>query len=159
MKQFKKMILVGLVSVALLASSIVFAQGWGGNAARGPRFAQQQSFNQGQGWVLGEEMYNAKINVLSELSGRSQTDVKAKLQYKPLWAVLDEFKVDFPTYQSKMQEKAKAIVAQAVTDGKITKVQGDFMLERMANAGTTGMGSRGFGGGRGPGRGMGPCGW
>lgn len=153
MKRFKKILLAGLVSIAVLSSSLVFGQGWGRNAGMGPRFAQQQ-YNPGPGRVLAEEMYNARIEVLSQLSGRSQADVKAKLDYKPMWAVLDEFKVDFPTFQTKMHEKAKAVVTKAVADGKITKVQGDYMLERMANG--PGMGRGGFGGGRG--RGMGPCG-
>ncbi|MBT7152515.1 MAG: hypothetical protein HN945_08685 [Deltaproteobacteria bacterium] len=50
----------------------------------------------------------------------------------------------------------KDIVTQAVADGKLTKDQGDFMVERVEN----GQGRMGFGRGRGkgPGFGRGNCG-
>ena len=165
MKRFSKIMLAAFAGIALLASTVVFGQGWGGNANRGPRFAQQQGFP-GPGYVLRTEMYNARIEVLAQLSGLSQDEIKAKLEYKPLWAVLDETKVDFPTYQSKMHDKVTAVVKQAVADGKLTKDQGDFMLERMEDGPAQGTGPRGYGMGyghgpgfgRGPGFGGGPCG-
>ena len=153
MKRFNKIMVALVVSVALLTSSIVLAQGWGSKGNKGPRFAQQQQAFPGPGRVLRTEMYNARVEVLADLSGLSQDDIKAKLQYKPMWAVLDEVEVEFPTFQTKMHEKAKTVVTQAVADGKLTKEQGDYMLKRMEDGPRQGMGPRG--GGRGKGRGFG----
>ena len=144
MKRFNKIVVAMFVSISLLISSAALAYGWGGG--KGPGYSQNRQGGQGPGRVLREEMYNARVEVLAELSDLSQDEVKAKLQYKPMWAVLDEAKVDYATYQKKMHEKAKTVVTQAVADGKITKVQGDYMLERM---------ERGPMGPRGKGRGMG----
>ncbi len=144
MKRFNKTLAVMVVSISFLMSPAVFAYGWGGG--KGPGYSQNRQAGYGPGRVLRGEMYNARVEVLAELSDLSQEDIKAKLQYKPMWAVLDEAKVDFPTFQKKMHEKAKTIVTQAVADGKITQVQGDYMLERM---------EKGPMGPRGKGRGMG----
>ncbi len=157
MKQLIKKRLVLVVGMIFLLSSFAMAQGWGQKGNRGPQFAgQQQGFGPGQ--VLREQMYNARVEVLDELSELTAAEIEAKLQYKPLWAVIDEAKVDFPTFQTKLHDKRKDIIGQAVTDGKLTKEQGDFMLERMANG--PGKGGRGFGRGRGhgPGFGRGFCG-
>ncbi len=159
MKRFKKIVGVALISVSLVSTSVVFAQGWGGrNYNKTPRYAQQQ-VNPGPGRVLGSEMFEARIDVLAELTGQSKDDVKAKVQYKPMWAILDEYKVDYSEFQSKMHEKAGSIVKQAVVDDKITQEQADVMLKRMEDgpysprAGMRGQG-RGFGKGRGAGRGF-----
>ena len=157
MKRLFKMRLVLVVGLIFLLSSVVIAQGWGRNGNKGPRFAgQQQGFGPGQ--VLRTEMYNARLTVLAELSELSQAELEAKLQYKPFWAVIDEAKVDYPTFQTKFQAKMKDIVTQAVADGKLTKDQGDFMVERVENGqGRMGFG-RGRGRGNGPGFGRGNCG-
>jgi hypothetical protein len=150
MKRFYRIVLALFVSASLLTTSVVIAQGWGAN--RGAGFSQNRSAGYGPGRVLRAEMVDARIEVLAELSELSKDEIKAKLQYKPMWAVLDEVKVDFTTYQKAMHEKAKTVVTQAVTDGKITKTQGDYMLERMKNGP---MGPRGNGRGRGAGMGKG----
>jgi len=151
MKRLNKMRLGLVVGMIFLLSSIVVAQGWGRNGNGGNQFAgQQRGFGSGQ--VLRTEMYNARVTVLDELSELTADEIKAKLQYKPFWAVIDEAKVDYPTFQTKFNEMRKEIIGQAVTDGKLTKEQGDFMLERQANV--QGQGRKGFGKGRGRGHGF-----
>lgn len=157
MKRLIKRRLVLIVGITLLLSGIVVAQGWGGNRM-GPRFAGQQKGFPGPGQVLRAEMYDAKVAVLVELSELSKEDIEAKLEYKPLWAVIDEAKVAYPEFRTKLHEKMKGIVTQAVTDGKLTKEQGDFMLERMEKGPGQGRGRGGFGKGRGHGLGGGFCG-
>lgn len=157
MKRFKTIAITLLVSLAVLFSSVAIAQGWG-NKGRGPGYNQQRQGFPGPGRVLWEEMYTARVEVLAELSGLSQDEIQSKLAYKPVWAVLDETKVDVDTFRSKMHEKAKSVVTQAVADGKLTKDQGDYMLQRMENGPGYGMGPRGRGRGYGPGYGRGPCG-
>lgn len=150
MKRFNKIVVAMFVGISLLVSSAALAYGWGGG--KGPGYSQNKQAGYGPGRVLREEMYTARVEVLAELSDLSQEDIKAKLQYKPMWAVLDEAKVDFATFQKKMHEKAKSVVSQAVADGKITKVQGDYMLERMeiGPMGPRGKGRRmGYGAGNG----------
>ena len=157
MKRLIKMRLVLVVGLIFLFSSFVMAHGWGQKGNRGPGFAgQQQGFGPGQ--TLRVEMYEARVAVLDELSELTAAEIEAKLQYKPFWAVIDEAKVDYPTFQTRFSEKRKEIISQAVTDGKLTKEQGDFMLERMANG--PGQGGKGFrrGMGHGPGYGRGFCG-
>lgn len=156
MKRFKKVFVALITSAALLVSSLAIAQGYGGMRRQGPGFAGQQQGFQGPGRVLWQEMYEARVQVLADLSGLSSEEIKDKLNYKPMWAVLDETKVDYKTFQTKMHEKAQEVVKKAVADGNLTKVQGDYMLERMANGPQQGMGfgNKGFGKkGRGFGRG------
>ncbi len=151
MKRLIKMRLVLVVGLIFMLSSIVVAKGWGNNG-NGPRFTgNQQGFGPGQ--VLREEMYKARLSVLDELSELSLAEIEAKLQYKPFWAVIDEAKVDYPTFQTRFNEKRKTIISQAIADGKLTKDQGEFMLERMENG--QGRGGRGFGNGKGFGKGGG----
>ena len=148
MKPFNKILVPLFVGISLLVSSAAFAYGCGGKG--GPGYSQRGPKGYGPGHVLREEMYNARVEVLAELSELSQDEIKAKLEYKPMWAVIDEAKVDYQTFQKKMQEKAKSVLSQAVADGKITQAQADFMQERIENGR---MGGRGRGPGMGSGRG------
>jgi hypothetical protein len=86
---------------------------------------------------------------LAEVTGQSEETIKAKLQNKPVWAVLDEHKVEFIVFQTKMNGKRTTAIKQAVADGKITQAQADTMIERM------GQNPRGFRGGHGRGHGRG----
>ncbi len=157
MKRFKKIVIASLVSVSLLASSIVVAQGWGRQSSnRGQGYNQQASIA-GPGRVLRNEMFDARIDILSSMSGQSTDVIKSKMQYKPVWAVIDEYKLDFKVFQAQMHEKAQDLVKQAVLDGKLTQDQGDAMLKRMEDGPhgpRLGMKNGGRGYGKGQGRGM-----
>ena len=142
MKFLKSVLVVAIVGLIIGSSAVVLAHGWG----RGPGFSQARG-NGGQSRFMGNEMYNARIEALAEVTGKSAETIKSKLQNKPVWAVLEEYNVDFSTFQSKMQQKALALAETAVADGKITQEQADFMTQRMNQ------GPRGFQGG--PGRGFG----
>ena len=144
MKALKRIVVFAVVGLLIVTSGIAMARGWG----RGPGVNQKGA---GPGAFMGEEMYNARVSILAELAGQSEDTIKSKLDYKPTWAVIDEYKVDYKAFQAKMQEKRTAVVKQAVADGKITQAQADFMIERMNQAPGQRRGGRGFGkgGGRG----------
>ena len=123
--------------------------GRGGGPGYGHRFhGWNQREDSANGWFMRDEMWTAHAETLAELSGQSQDTIKEKLAYKPVWAVLDEYKIDFQTYQSKMRNKAEEILDKAVADGKISNDRKSFMLERMGNGPKFG-GGCGFGAGRG----------
>lgn len=154
MKSFKNIFLAVLLILGLVSGSIVLAQGWGTRSGGGKRWQQsQQGF--GPGMILRQEMFQSRINVLAELSGSTVDEISSKLEYKPMWAVFDEYKVDFKLFQSKMHEKALEIVKKAAENGKLTSEQKDFMLDRMQNGpqqnamrgGGFGKHNRRFGGG------------
>ncbi len=154
MKRLKKIVIMAVVSISLMASSIAFAQGWGGGGRRwnnNPNQTQPR-FNR-PGPIMAEEMYNARVEVLSELTGQSQETIKGKLEYKPVWSVLDEYKVDYTTFRSKMTEKRNTVIQKAVEDGRITQEQADFMKQN-SNQGQR-YGRSGYGRGRGFGQGFG----
>ncbi len=106
-------------------------------------YGQQRS---AVGQVMRTEMFEARTAILAEMTDQSADDIKAKLRYKPMWAVLDEYKVDYTAFNKKLIEKRTEIIKQAVSDGKVTQEHADFMLERAE----FGMGERGrFGKGQG----------
>jgi len=144
MKALKRIVALAVVGLMIATSGIALARGWGRGAGMNQRSG-------GSGPFMGEEMFNARISILAELSGQSEDTIKSKLEYKPTWAVIDEYKIDYKVFRTKMQEKRTAVVKQAVADGKITQAQADFMIERMNQAPGQRKGGRGFGKGYGRG--------
>ncbi len=90
-------------------------------------FSQLYPHHAGPGFKLKEDIHATQIVVLAELSGQAQSSIKTKLKYKPLWAVIDELKVDFEAFQNKMQKEATSILKKAVAENKITQIQADRM--------------------------------
>ncbi len=155
MKFIKKIAITTLIALSIGTSGIVWAHGRGGpNKGAGCGFRQQQE-TAGPGRALREEMAAVRIEAIVEVTEQSSETIKAKLKNKPVWAVLDEFKVDFATFQAKMHEKVGALIQQAVADGKITQEQADFMAERRKDGPRQGWGGRGRGRGWGHGGGFG----
>ncbi|MBT4288353.1 MAG: hypothetical protein HOD92_13580 [Deltaproteobacteria bacterium] len=157
MKSFKNIFVSVLLILGLVSGSIAFAQGWGNKGSRGgKRWQQNQSQRAyGPGFLLRQEMFQARLDVLAELAGSSADEMSSKLGYKPMWAVLDEYKVDFKIFQTKMHEKAIEVVNKAAENGKITAEQKDLMLNQMENGPQqNAMRGKGF---RRSGRGMGSC--
>jgi hypothetical protein len=152
MKVMKKALMAAVIGLSLTTSGVAIAQGWGRGAGSGYAECQRP---EGPFSFMREEMTRARLSVLTEVTAQSEETIQAKLRNKPLWAVLDEFNVDFDTYRAKMQEKHAAVIGQAVGNGKITQAQADFMLSRRAAVSEGEVGRRGRGGkqgGRGPDR-------
>ncbi|MBT4087217.1 MAG: hypothetical protein HN580_09685 [Deltaproteobacteria bacterium] len=143
MKALKKVLVTAIIGMLIGTSGIALAQGWG----KGHGFSKQGF--RGAGLFMRDEMVNSRVEVLAEVTGQSEETIKAKLQNKPVWAVLDEHKVEFIVFQTKMNGKRTTAIKQAVADGKITQAQADTMIERM------GQNPRGFRGGHGRGHGRG----
>ena len=133
------------------------AHGWGGGPERGGKRGWKQQRGPAVGRALGEERFQAQVTVLAELSSQSEETIKEKLEYKPTWAVLDEYKIDFKTYRSKMQEKMREVITSTAADGKIDDTQKNFMLERLDSTPDTGVGGRRGWGFAGRGFAGGPC--
>lgn len=152
MKQMKSKILVIVVGMVMGLSSLAMAQGWNGPGygKRGGGVYQRN----GVGPVLRDKMRDARIEVLMDVTDQSRETVEAKLRYKPMWALLDEYKVDYVTFDKKMIAKRAEIIKQAVKDEQITEEMGELMLLR--NKSGFGPGKGGFG--PGPGR-RGSRGW
>ena len=157
MKQFKKTIVAGItagiLSLSIVATGDLLAHGRGyrgGGMGQGWN-AQGQTQNVRPGWIMRDELRQAQMEILSEMSGQSVDELNGKLEYKPLWAVLDEYKVDFKEFRAKMHEKHIALVEKAAADGKITEAQKTMILERMTanQSQQPGFGKGGFGKGGG----------
>ena len=134
MKSFKNIFIAVLLILGLVSGSFVFAQSFGMRSGGGNRWQQNQSQRTfGPGMLFRQEMFQARLDVLAELSGSSVDEINSKLGYKPMWAILDEYKVDFKVFQTKMHEKAIEMVKKAAENGKLTTDQKDIMLDRMQN--------------------------
>ncbi len=149
MKKFKIIAITAFIGLIMGLSGTISAQGWKGQGGMRAAGNGQQA---GSRNLLRTDMSNACVEVLAELSDQSTETIKSKLEYKPLWAVIDEFKVDYKVYKTKMDAKAKELVQKLVDDGKMTQTQADFMKEKMDQ--DQGFGQRGKGrrGGNGVGR-------
>ncbi|MCP4754618.1 MAG: hypothetical protein GY866_27360 [Proteobacteria bacterium] len=161
MKLFKRIVITALVGIGIGTSGLVTAQGWSGqNRGMGRGYAQQQGLG-GPGQTLRSEMHTARIEVLTEMTEQKTETIEAKLKYKPLWTVLDEYKVDYVAFSSKMQEKASEVLKKAVDEGTLNQDQADVMTQRMSQGrgwGWGGHGRRGRGKGFGGGN-RGNCPW
>ncbi len=91
---------------------------------------------------LGEKMFQAAIAEITVLSKQQEATIKEKLDYKPLWAVLDEYSVDFEQFQAVMKNTFRSFINQAVENETITEGQGNRIAERMAR--TFGYKRKGF---------------
>lgn len=131
MKRIKKGVIASLVGASLITSSMLFAQGWNIRGTRGMGYNQQQLNYAGPGSVLRVEMDAARTEVLAELAGQSEDEIKTKLASKPMWSVLDDLNITYNDYHAAMHDKTESIVRQAMEDGKLTREQGDLMLKQM----------------------------
>ncbi|MBT4641888.1 MAG: hypothetical protein HOC09_23975 [Deltaproteobacteria bacterium] len=137
MKALKKIFVTAIIGMLIGTSGIALAQGWG----KGSGLSKQGL--RGSSSFMRDEIATSRVEVLAEVTGQSESTIKAKLDNKPVWAVLDEYKVEFSVFQNKMTEKRSTAIKQAVSDEKITQAQADFMIKRMEQN------PRGFRGGHG----------
>ncbi len=124
MKALRRMAVITVVSLGLMVSGLVVAQGRGWQ--NGPRNGQQNATRPGH--ALRTEMFQARIDVLAELTQQSKEEIQSKLRYKPMWAILDEFKINYSTFHQKLQDKIESTLKLAVEEGKITQDNADAML-------------------------------
>jgi len=73
-----------------------------------------------------------EIDVLSELTGLTQENVKQLLIASPPPAILEAYGIPFETYASAMDKQTLKLVRQAQIAGMITKKQEDEIRKRMA---------------------------
>ena len=85
----------------------------------------------GPGALLRDEMNEARVSVLAELSGKAVEDIQEQVKTKPFRMLLDEYQVNPEEFQAKMHAKVVLLVDQAAKAGKITEEQAKTMYERM----------------------------
>ena len=72
-----------------------------------------------------------EINVIAELTGLTQENVKQLLISSPPHAILDAYGVSFENYAQAMDKQTIKLVKQASAAGIITKKQEEEILKRM----------------------------
>ncbi|MBU3914898.1 hypothetical protein KKA14_05125 [bacterium] len=103
-------------------------------------FTQHHPCKAGPGFEIREEIHAAQITVLEKLTGQPHDSIVKKLEYKPLWAIIDEYKVDFEVFQNKMLEETASILKKAVVENKITQAQADRISQFKEKIGKRGPG-------------------
>jgi hypothetical protein len=73
-----------------------------------------------------------EINVLAELTGLSQENIRMMLVCAPVPAILDQYGVDPKTFHASMDKQTVKLVRQAAAAGVIDKKQADEILKRMS---------------------------
>ena len=130
------------VAALVIFSSVAMAQGKGPGAAAVPGQGQAQRLGRGEGGMGpgyglavrgawgGRE--NSLVAVAAETLGMEQQDLAAELQGdKTLADVAEAQGVEVQAIVDAFMANRQEVVAQAVTDGKITQVEADAMLSRM----------------------------
>ncbi|MBU2512297.1 hypothetical protein KJ966_13250 [bacterium] len=87
---------------------------------------------------ISKLLHQAVLDILVELTESKEVILEKKLTHKPLWAVIDEFKVDFETFHLRMKEKENEILQKAVTDETLTQAQADHFKQRLKKLPTPG---------------------
>jgi len=155
-------VLIGTLILFMLASTgFLLAQGKGQPGMRGP-----QGYGMGYGpggmggakHLLRNEMYNARIEALAEITGKDVDTIRTQLGSKSFYAIIQENDIDRSVFHEKMTVKVKALLQKAKSDGKITEDQADSMIQRMESRGEGDFPCKGKGPGRMQGQGRGPYG-
>jgi hypothetical protein len=73
-----------------------------------------------------------QVNVLSELTGLTQENVRQLLISSGPPAILDAYNIPFDTFISAMDKQTAKLVKQAAVAGITTKKQEEDILKRMA---------------------------
>lgn len=86
-----------------------------------------------QGVPLGLMLLNdyIRINVISELTGLTQENVRQLLISSPPPAILDAYGVSLEAFKTAMDKQAAKLVGQAVSSGVITKKQEEELHKKL----------------------------
>ena len=132
MKTAMKIFTVALVGLGLVSGNVAFAHGCGSDYQNGPRRGNNDRLcNMEAVDTFRQEMFQARADTLAELSGVAANEISAKLEYKPMWAVLDEYEVDYTEFRTKMQKTGEESIKKAAEEGKISEECKNSMLERL----------------------------
>lgn len=163
-------VLLGILSALGLGATLALAQG--------P--VQPPAPGSGPGWMHGgfglgfnADWRSQMQGAVAKALGMTLDELNAQLRAgKTIAQIAQDKKIDLTKLHDDVQAAHKALIQQAVKDGKLTQAQADAMLQRMdtmdkyfdANGGTcpglaggAGVGRGMMGGAFGPGRGM--MGW
>ena len=124
-------VLIGVIAAVGFGASAAFAQG--------PVQGQPQvpGYGPGRGMMGGGYGYNTELQTkmreaTAKALGLSLNDLDAQLRAgKTVSQIATEKKIDVTKLHDSLQSAHQAIVKQSVKDGKLTKEQGDWMIQRM----------------------------
>ena len=153
-------VLLGVVAALGLGATLAFAQGPVTGQPPAPGFGPMRGF--GGGFGLNADWHAQMQGAVAKALGVPLDDLNAQLRAgKTIAQIAQSKNIDLTKLHDDVQAAHKALIQQAVKDGKLTQAQADLMLQRMdamdkyfdANGGTC----PGLAGGAGFGRGM--MGW
>lgn len=76
---------------------------------------------------------NMFIRVLTQLTGKSEADLKADFQSGSKKTILEKYNISPEKFSAAMKKEAQVYVQNAVSSGSITKEQGDIVLRDLEN--------------------------
>ncbi len=130
MKKFKLIFLSVVIGLSIMTVGTAYGYGYG-KGCPGMRICTPENIDEDPRCELRLRMRTASLDILVELSRQTRETIEKKLEYKPIWAIIDEYKVDFDVFKTKMKEKEIEIIKQVLADGKITQYQADRMMKRI----------------------------
>jgi len=129
------------------------ANAWPGMGWRGARMGMMDAGHQGwkagfrQGRITGQvqatngPLHEYKVQAMAEALGLTVDQVEERLAAgETMWQIAQAQGMTLEAFQTKMVEVAKNAINLALTDGKITQTQADWMLSRVERMGTNGFG-------------------
>lgn len=123
-----------VLGFGLITSTAVMAKGYGNGQARGINGSGMGQRGAAISQEMRSDMYQARYEVLAELSGKSVDTIKEESTNKPFYSLMNDYKVDRVAFQKAMHEKAKISIEKEVKAGNLTQDQADRMLQRMQYA-------------------------
>ena len=86
------------------------------------------------GHLLAKALHeNVALQVLTEMTGKDTETVRADMQSKHVWEVLESYCIDGETFRSEMDAKMTELVNTAASCGLITSEQASEIVEAMQN--------------------------
>lgn len=137
-----KALIATFVGAGVFAGGVALAHGWNGyggyghwgkGGMQGPpqgmhgpgprygmRFHAPMMGMAGPGRLFREEMQQARIQVLAELSGQSVGQIEKDIEAYSMRALLQKYNINFEKMQTLMHAKVAQIVQKAAEEGRIT---------------------------------------
>jgi len=85
----------------------------------------------GPGRLFRDEMQNARIDVLAELSGQTVEQIEQDTKSYSMRALLQKYDINFDRLESSMHAKVVLIVKNAADDGRITQNEANEIFTHM----------------------------
>lgn len=154
MRKSTKALIAITIGASVFAGGVALARGWNahggyghwgqggmqgpsqGMHGPGPRYGMQVNpagmGMMGPGRLFREEMQQARVQVLAELSGQSVVQIEKDVEAYSMRALLQKYNINFDKMQTLMHAKTVQIVQKAADDGRITKDEANTIYSHMS---------------------------